>query len=108
EIKAELSVQDKEWLPKIATSISIPPLAGPGVYKVLVKVEDVVAKTSVELPVPLKVRAKQVEPSDTVTVRNFKFFRDVDGNTAAEKAVFKAGDGVFAQFDIIGYQFGPK
>src|SRR5205085_6103749 len=53
EIKAELSVQDKEWLPKIATSISVPPLAGPGAYKVLIKVEDVVAKSAVELPVAL-------------------------------------------------------
>jgi len=68
----------------------------------------VVAKTGAELPVAVKVRGKQVDPSDTVTVRNFRFYRDEEGHSAAEKAVFKPGDGVFAHFDIIGYQFGPK
>jgi len=73
-----------------------------------VKVEDVVAKTDAELPVPLKVRAREVEPSDTLVVRNVRFFRDEDGNQPAENKVFKPGDGVFARFDIIGYKFGPK
>ena len=108
ELKAELSLQDKEWLPKIATSIQIPPLAGPGAYKILVKVEDVVAKANAELPIPLKVRAREVEPSDTLIVRNFRFFRDEDGNQPAANAIFKPGDGVFARFDIIGYKFGEK
>jgi hypothetical protein len=108
ELKAELSVQDKEWLPRIATSISLPPLAGPGAYKILVKVEDVIAKANTEFPIPLKVRAREVEPSDTLIVRNVRFYRDEDGNSPAEKAVFKPGDGVFARFDIIGYKFGPK
>jgi hypothetical protein len=108
ELKAELSAQDKEWLPRIATSVSIPPLAGPGGYKILVKVEDVVAQTKAELPIPLRVRAREVEPSDTLIVRNFRYFRDEDGNSPAERPVFKPGDGVFARFDIIGYKFGPK
>ena len=108
ELKTEVSLQDKEWLPKIATSISIPPLAGPGAYKIVIKVEDVVAKANAELPVTLKVRARDVEPSDTLVVRNFRFFRDEDGNQAAPNGIFKPGDGVFARFDIIGYKFGPK
>jgi hypothetical protein len=108
EVKAELSLQDKEWLPKIATSVQVPPLAGPGTYKVLVKVEDVVGKTTAELPIPLKVRAREVEPSETLVVRNVRFYRDEDGNQPAENKIFKPGDGVFARFDIIGYKFGPK
>jgi hypothetical protein len=108
ERKTEVSAQDKEWQPKIATSIPIPPLGGPGTYKILFKVEDVVAKTNAELPVPFKVRAREVEPSDTLVVRNFRFYRDEDGNQPADKPVFKPGDGVFARFDLIGYKFGPK
>ena len=49
EMKTEVSPQDKEWMPKIATEIPIPPLAGPGAYKIVVKVEDVIAKTTAEL-----------------------------------------------------------
>ena len=108
EIQAELSVQDKEWLPKIATSVAIPPLAAPGSYKVVVKVEDVVAKTTTELPIAFKVRGRPIEPSETLTVRNFQFFRDEEGTQAMVKPVYKPGDGVWAKFDIIGYKFGEK
>jgi hypothetical protein len=108
ELKAEVSPQDKEWLPRISTSIPIPPLAGPGTYKILVKIEDTVAKANAELSIPFKVRAHEVEPSDTLIVRNFRFFRDEDGTQAAANGIFKPGDGVFARFDVIGYQYGPK
>lgn len=108
ELKAEAGPQDKDWQPKIATSIAIPPLAAPGAYKIVFKVEDVVAKTSAELSVPFKVRGHAVEPSDTLTVRNFRFFRDEEGTQPAEKPVYRPGDGVWARFDIIGYKFGPK
>jgi len=67
-----------------------------------------VAKAAAELPIPLKVRAREVEPSDTLVVRNFRFYRDEDGNQPAANAAFKPGDGVFARFDIIGYKFGEK
>jgi hypothetical protein len=108
EVKAEVAPQDKEWLPKISTSIAIPPLAGPGAYKVIVKAEDAIGMTTAELPIPFKVRARAVEPSDTLVVRNFRFYRDEDGNQPAANGVFKPGDGVFARFDIIGYKYGPK
>jgi hypothetical protein len=108
EMKVELSPQDKEWLPKIATSVPIPPLAGPGSYKIVVKVEDVLAKTTAELPIPFKVRGHAIEPSDTLVVRNFQFFRDEEGTQRSVKPVYKPGDGVFARFDIIGYKFGEK
>jgi hypothetical protein len=108
EIKAEVSPQDKEWLPKIATSVPIPPLAGPGAYKVVVKVEDVLAKTTAELSIPFKVRGHPIEPSETLTIRNFQFFRDEEGTQTMVKPVYKPGDGVWAKFDIIGYKFGEK
>jgi hypothetical protein len=108
EMNVEVSPQDKEWLPKIATSVALPPLAGPGLYKIVFKVDDVLAKTTAELPVTFKVRAHEVEPSDTLTVRNFHFYRDEEGTQPAEKAAYRPGDGVWAKFDIIGYKYGPK
>jgi hypothetical protein len=108
EMKVELSPQDKEWMPKIATSVAIPPLAGAGKYKIVVKVEDVLAKTTAELPIPFKVRGRPIEASDTLVVRNFHFFRDEDGTRGAEPPVYKPGDGVFAKFDITGYKLGEK
>ena len=75
EMVTDVAPQDKEWMPKIATEIQIPPLVGAGTYKVLVKIEDLVTNTKAELGVPFKVRSKSVEPSDTLVVRNVQFFR---------------------------------
>ena len=67
-----------------------------------------IAKTSVELPVPFLVRGRDVEPSETLTVRNFRFFRGEEDTQALAKAVYKPGDGVWAKFDITGYKYGDK
>jgi hypothetical protein len=108
EMTVEVSPQDKDWQPKIATSLALPPLAPLGDYKIVVKAEDVLAKTSAELSVPFKLRGHAVESSDTLIVRNFQFFRDEDATRPAEKPLYKPGDGVFAKFDIIGFQYGER
>ncbi|HLH20451.1 MAG TPA: hypothetical protein VKX45_24700 [Bryobacteraceae bacterium] len=108
EMTVEVGPQDKDWLPKIATSLALPPLAPPGDYKIVVKAEDLLAKTSTEFAYPFKVRGKAVEPSPTLIVRNFQFFRDEDGTRPAEKPDYHPGDGVFAKFDITGFKYGDR
>lgn len=108
EMVTDVTPQDKEWMPKIATEIQIPPLVGGGTYMVLVKIEDLVTKTKAELGVPFEVRSKSVEPSDTLVVRNVQFFRGEDDAQAIQKAVYKGGDAVWAKFDIIGFKYGDK
>lgn len=108
EMMTDVAPQDKEWMPKIATEIQIPPLVGAGTYKVLVKIEDLVTNTKAELGVPFEVRSKAVEPSDTLMVRNVQFFRGEDDPQALQKAVYKGGDAVWAKFDIIGFKYGDK
>ena len=106
EITDEVSPQDKEWMPKISTELAVPPLALSGTYKIVVKVEDLVAHTNAELSVPVLIKGRDVAPSDTLVVRNFRFFRNENDTQPAEKAVYKPGDGVWAKFDITGYKFG--
>jgi hypothetical protein len=108
EMKAELTSNDKEWMPKISTTIAIPPLAASGEYKIVVKVEDMIAKTSTELAVPFRVRGKDVAPSEVLTIRNFQYFRNEDDRHPLEKAVYHAGDGVVAKFDITGFHYGER
>ena len=108
EMVTDVAPQDKEWMPKIATEIQIPPLVGAGTYKVLVKIEDLVTNTKAELGVPFEVRSKTVEPSDTLVVRNVQFFRGEDDPQALQKGVYKGGDAVWAKFDIIGFKYGDK
>jgi hypothetical protein len=108
EITDEVSPQDKEWMPKIQTEIPLPPLAASGAYKIVVQAEDLVAKTKTETSVPFEVRGHRVDPSDTLTVRNFQFFRSEDDTEAVAKPIYRPGDAVWAKFDITGFRYGPK
>jgi hypothetical protein len=108
EMVTDVAPQDKEWMPKIATEIQIPPLVGAGTYKVLIKIEDLVANTKAELSVPFEVRSKAVQPSDTLVARNFQFFRGEEDTQPIEKAVYRGGGALWAKFDIIGFKYGDK
>jgi len=108
ELVADVTPQDKEWMPKIATEIQLPTLIAGGTYKVVVKAEDVFAKTNAELAVPFEVRGHELEPSDTLVVRNFQFLRSEEDTHPMEKAGYKPGDPVWVKFDITGYKYGEK
>jgi len=108
EMVTDVAPQDKAWMPKIATEIQIPPLVGAGTYKILIKIEDMVANAKAELSVPFVVRSKAVQPSDTLVARNFQFFRGEEDAQPIEKIVYRGGDSVFARFDIIGFKYGDK
>ena len=108
EMKAEVTPQDKEWQPKISTEVQIPPLIATGSYKIVVKVEDLIGKNNAELAVPLLIRGFAIEPSDTVVVRNFRYYRAEDDTQPVQQPVYNPGDNVWARFDITGYQYGPK
>jgi hypothetical protein len=106
EVVEEVSPKDKEWQPKIETELQIPPLVPTGAYKIIVKLEDQIAKASQELTVPFQVRGHDVETSESLTVRNLHFFRNEDDTQPLATALYKPGNGVWARFDITGYKFG--
>ncbi|HEV3333697.1 MAG TPA: hypothetical protein VG096_22085 [Bryobacteraceae bacterium] len=108
EIVDEVGPQDKEWMPKIATEIAIPPLIGSGAYTIVVKAEDFIGKANAELTVPFQVRARRVDRSDTLTLRNFEFLRSEEDTQPLETAAYRPGDTVWARFDITGFKYGPK
>jgi hypothetical protein len=108
ELATDVSPQDKEWMPKIATELLIPPLVPSGTYKIMVKAEDLFAKTSTELAVPFQVRGRDVAPSETLVVRNFEFLRSEEDTHPLEKAAYKSGDAVWMKFDITGFKYGEK
>jgi hypothetical protein len=105
ELVTDVTPQDKEWMPKIVTELQVPPLVAAGTYKLVVKAEDLVAHTNAELAVPFLIRGKTVEPSDTLVIRNFQFFRGEDDPQPLAKPVFHGGDAVWAKFDIIGFKY---
>jgi hypothetical protein len=107
-VNAEVAPQDKEWLPKIETAISLPPLLFGGEYKIVVKVQDLIAKASAELEVPVRVRGREdIHPADSLSVQAFRFLRHEDDTRPAERAAYVPGDHLWAKFDITGFHYGP-
>ena len=106
-IEAELAPQDKEWKPKARQDVAIPPLAPSGTYRIAVEVTDELAKTTAKIEVPVLVRGRNVAPSDTLTIRNFGFYRSDEATEPLVKAAYRPGDAVWARFDITGYKLGP-
>jgi hypothetical protein len=105
-IEAEVSFQDKNWRPRIETEVVIPPLVPSGVYRITVKVEDLVAKTSAQLDAPLRVRGHIIQPGAALTVQNLQLFRGENDNEPVAKPAYRPGDVVWARFDITGFKYG--
>jgi hypothetical protein len=108
ELTDEVGPQDKQWMPKLQTQIALPPLLASGTYKIVVKANDLVANKSTQLDVPFQVRGRNVAPSDTLVVRNFRFYREENDTQPMAKPDYRSGDGLWARFDIIGYKYGEK
>jgi hypothetical protein len=108
EMEEEVGPQDKDWMPKIDTQLDLPAILRPGAFKVLVKVEDVLAKTNAELSVPFQVHARDVASSPTLTVRDFQWFHNDQEEKAMAHPVYHAGDDMWMKFDMVGYKYGAE
>lgn len=106
EIEETLAPEDKNWKPTVRQEIVIPPLADSGNYKIAISVTDLISKATATNEVPFVVRGRRVDPSDTMVIRNMRFYRGEDDKEALSKAAYRPGDQVWARFDIVGYKFG--
>jgi hypothetical protein len=108
EAKEEVGPQDKSWLPRIETQIILPDVLRPGSYKILVKVDDLLAKTSADLTVPFEVAARDVAASPALLAKDFRWYHNEDDQRAMSQPVYRAGDNMFMRFDITGFKYGEN
>jgi hypothetical protein len=108
KIETIVTPEDKNWMPKLRETISVPPLADTGEYSVLVKLSDELASTNVEKSAVFHVKGREVAPSDALIVRNFRFSRTEDDEKPLPVAAYRPGDSVWARFDMTGYKLGDK
>src|SRR5260370_7492717 len=66
ELVTDVTPQDKEGMPKIATEIQIPPLVAAGTYKILIKVEDLLAKPNATPTLPFHLPLNTSHPTPTL------------------------------------------
>ena len=106
EAKEEVGPQDKEWQPKIETQIVLPEILRPGSFKIVVKVEDLLAKTSAELTVPFEVGGRDVTPSPTLVAKDFRWYHNEDDARALAQPIYHAGDNMWMKFEMTGFKYG--
>jgi hypothetical protein len=108
KIETTVTEEDKDWMPKLRDTIVVPPLADTGEYAVLIKLSDELAAASIEKSVIFHIKGRDVAPSDTLIVRNFRFLRKEDDEKPLPVAAYRPGDSVWARFDMTGYKLGDK
>ena len=107
-VKTTLSPEDKNWMPKIRYTVVIPGLAETGEYHVTVMVKDELAGSSAETRATFLMQGRDVAPSDTLAVRNFRFYRGENDDKALEVPAYRPGDSLWGRFDMTGYKIGDK
>lgn len=107
-IETRLLPEDKEWRPKFLASFTVPSFAASGDYKVVVKAKDELSGSEVNADLTFHVRGHEVQPSDTLVARNFRFLASEEDTLGVRNAVYRPGDMLWARFDITGYKFGEN
>lgn len=100
--------EDKEWRPKFRYQFLISPYALTGAYRLTVEIKDELSGSSVKHEQDIRVRGSSVAPTDTLTVKNLRFYRSEDDPRALTPAVFRPGDVMWAKFDITGFKLGER
>jgi hypothetical protein len=106
--KEEVGPQDKDWLPKIETEIVLPDVLRPGTYKIVVKAEDLLAKTSADLTVPFEVAGLDVAATSALAAKDFHWYHNDDDQQPLSQPIYHAGDNMWMKFDITGFKYGPN
>ena len=86
----------------------MPGMAETGEYQVTVKVKDNIGHTEAQASMPLLVQGAEVAPSDTLTVRSFRFLRTEEDKEPLKTPAYRPGDTVWARFDMTGYKLGEE
>jgi len=108
KVQSTLSPEDKNWMPKIRYTVVVPPLADSGEYHVIVRVKDELSGATAEARATFQVLGRSVEPSDTLTVRNFRFYRSENEEQPLKVPAYRPGDALWARFDMTGYKIADK
>jgi hypothetical protein len=106
--KEEVGPQDKNWQPKVETQIVLPEILRPGSYKIVVKVDDLIAKTSAELSAPFEVNGRDIPSSPALLAKDFQWYHNEEEQRPMSQPVYHAGDNMFMKFEITGYRYGAN
>ncbi len=107
-IQADLSPEDKNWVPKRRGSFLLPSFTAAGDFQVQITATDLFGKTETTRQFPFLIGGTRIQPSPTVKVENFRFLRGENDNEPLEVPAYSPGDTVYARFEIVGFRNGPE
>jgi hypothetical protein len=105
DIGADLSPEDKNWLPKRRASFLLPSYISQGEYRLRISVHDKQGggAHAVVKAFPFQVGGVHIQPSSNVLIENFRFTREEGGTEALEVPAYRPGDPVFGDFVFVGF-----
>ena len=106
--EANLAPEDKQWMPRIRQSITVPSPAPGGTYSVHIQITDDNSKQTAEADTKFMVSGPELRPAKALEIRAFGFYRTEDEPQPLIAATFSPGNTMFSRFQIIGYKYGPK
>jgi hypothetical protein len=107
-ISEEVSHNDENWLPKVSQTLPLPPQLPPGAYKLLIKVSDENAQTSVEQEMGFRVGGRELAAPAEFSILNEGFYRSEQDRAPLAEAVYRPGDAVLLRFQLAGFKVGEK
>ncbi len=107
-LDSELNPEDKNWMPKLRESFLMPSFVAAGTFRIHVGVKDLVANTEASKDFPFQIGGVNVQPSNTIKVENFQFYRRENDREPLEVPAYSPGDTVRARFNMVGFQVGPQ
>ena len=107
-IREDVSVNDKDWLPKVQQTIPLPAQLPPGAYKLKISVADEFATASAEKEIEFRVGGKPLPQAQSLSILNLRFLKSEADRQAMEPAVYRVGEALIAKFELAGFQLGEK
>lgn len=106
-VQVALNPEDKNWMPKRRVSFLLPSFIAAGEYRIHAVIKDLFAKSEISKDFPFRVGGIKIEPSDTLTAENVRFFRNENDREPLELPAYRPGDSIYVSFDMVGYKLGP-
>jgi hypothetical protein len=106
-IAVDLAPEDKNWTPKKRAAFLLPSGLAAGECQIHVRVRDAIGKVETEKNIPFRVGGVSIQPTDSISVEHFQFFRKEGDRDPLELPAYSAGDRVYMTFDIVGFKLGP-
>jgi hypothetical protein len=107
-VQTELNPEDKNWMPKRRVAFLLPSFIAAGEFRIHVVVKDLFANSQASKDFPFRIGGVKVQPSSSIAVQNFRFFRQENDREPLELPAYRPADNIYATFEMVGYKIGPQ